>query len=80
MDAVGLPDLPRPCRPPTVSCAGLQPRQLHAHAVPKAEKPWSLTSLRERLIKIGAKVISHGRYVTSQMAEVAVPRSPRVCR
>jgi hypothetical protein len=35
---------------------------------------WSLTSLREKLIKIGAKVISHGRYVTFQTAEVAVPR------
>ena len=34
----------------------------------------SLTSLREKLIKIGAKVTSHGRYVTFQMAEVAVPR------
>jgi hypothetical protein len=30
-------------------------------------EPWSLTSLRERLIKIGAKVISHGRQVTFQM-------------
>jgi hypothetical protein len=30
--------------------------------------------LREKLIKIGAKVVSHGRYVTFQMAEVAVPR------
>jgi len=37
-------------------------------------EPWSLTSLREKLIKIGAKVISHGRYVTFQTAEVAVPR------
>jgi len=43
-------------------------------AMPKAAQPWSLTSLREKLIKIGAKVISHGRYVTFQMAEVAVPR------
>jgi hypothetical protein len=25
-------------------------------------------------IKIGAKVVSHGRYITFQMAEVAVPR------
>ena len=31
-------------------------------------------SLRERLIKIGTKVVSHGQYVTFQMAEVAVPR------
>jgi hypothetical protein len=37
-------------------------------------EPWSLTSLREKLIKIGAKVVSHGRYVTFQLAEVAVSR------
>jgi hypothetical protein len=29
--------------------------------MPKAAEPWSLTSLREKLIKIGAKVVSHGR-------------------
>jgi hypothetical protein len=33
---------------------------------------WSLTSLKEKLIKIGAKVVSHGRYVVFQMAEVAI--------
>jgi hypothetical protein len=43
-------------------------------AMPKVAEPWSLTSLREKLIKIGAKVVSHGRYVTFQMAEVAVSR------
>ena len=43
-------------------------------AMPGTAQPWSLTSLREKLIKIGAKVVSHGRYVTFQMAEVAVPR------
>jgi len=42
--------------------------------MPKAAEPWSLTSLREKLIKIGAKVVSHGRYVTFQLAEVAVSR------
>jgi hypothetical protein len=41
-------------------------------AMPKAAESWSLTSLREKLIKVGAKVVSHGRYVTFQMAEVAV--------
>ncbi len=35
----------------------------------------SLTTLREKLIKIGAKVVRHGRYVTFQLAEVAVSRS-----
>ena len=43
-------------------------------AMPKTAQPWSLTSLREKLIKIGAKVVRHGRYVTFQLAEVAVPR------
>src|SRR5499427_2467835 len=43
-------------------------------AMPDAAEPWSLTSLREKLIKIGARVVSHGRYVTFQLAEVAVPR------
>jgi len=43
-------------------------------AMPKAAEPWSLTSLREKLIKIGAKVVSHGRYVPFQLAEAAVSR------
>ncbi len=38
---------------------------------PNAEH-WSLTTLREQLIRIGAKMVSYGRYVTFQMAEVAV--------
>jgi len=32
-----------------------------------------LTSLRGKLIKIGAKVVRHARYAVFQMAEVAVP-------
>ena len=35
---------------------------------------WSMTTLREKLVKIGAKVIVHARYTIFQMAEVAVPR------
>src|SRR3954463_1130295 len=34
---------------------------------------WSLTTLREKVVKIGAKVIAHARYTVFQMAEVAVP-------
>ena len=44
-------------------------------ALPEAVKQWSLTSLKEKLIKIGARIVSHGRYVTFQLAEVAVPRN-----
>ncbi len=36
---------------------------------------WSLTTLREKLVKIGAKVIRHGPYVMFQMVEVAVPKN-----
>jgi hypothetical protein len=30
--------------------------------------------LREKLVKIGAKVVTHAKYVIVQLAEVAVPR------
>ncbi len=43
-------------------------------ALPPEVEHWSLISLREKLVKIGAKVVRHGRYVTFQLAEVAVPR------
>ncbi len=43
-------------------------------ALPRSMKHWSLTTLREKLIKIGAKVVTHSRYVIFQMAEVEVPR------
>jgi Transposase DDE domain group 1 len=43
-------------------------------ALPEAVKRWSLTSVREKLVKIGAKVVRHGRYVILQMAEVTVPK------
>jgi hypothetical protein len=35
---------------------------------------WSMTTLRDRLIKICGKIVCHGRYVTFQMAEVAIAR------
>jgi hypothetical protein len=33
-----------------------------------------MTTLKEKLIKIGAKVVCHARYVAIQMAEVTIPR------
>src|SRR5262249_38982573 len=47
---------------------------LRTLATPEPIKDWSLTSLKDKLIKIGAKVVSHGRYVIFQMAEVAIAR------
>jgi len=43
-------------------------------ALPRRVSHWSLTTLREKLIKIGAKVVCSARYVTFQMAEVAIPK------
>ena len=43
-------------------------------ALPHKVENWSVTTLREKLIKIGAKIVRHGRYVTFRMAEVAVPK------
>ena len=48
---------------------------LRTLATPEPIEDWSLTSLREKLIKIGAKVVTHGRYVAFQMAEVAIPKN-----
>jgi hypothetical protein len=36
-------------------------------------KHWSLTTPREKLVKIGARAVRHARYMALQMAEVAVP-------
>ena len=43
-------------------------------ALPRPVRTWTLTTLREKLIKIGAKAVHHARAVTFQLAEVAVPR------
>jgi len=47
---------------------------LRTLALPGEMATWSLTTIREKLVKIGAKVIAHARYSVFQMAEVAVPR------
>jgi hypothetical protein len=55
-------------RSPTISATSC------AHADDAAPiKDWSMTTLREKVIKIGAKVVSHSRYVAFEMAEVAIP-------
>jgi len=47
---------------------------LRTLALPPELERWSLTTIREKLIKIGGKAMSHARYTTFQMAEVSVPR------
>jgi hypothetical protein len=50
------------------------PRACDLFALSCWGRPSSLTSLRVKLIKIGAKVVSHGQDVAFQLAEVAVLR------
>ena len=46
---------------------------LRTLTTPDALATWSLTSLRERLIKTGARLVRHARYVVFQFAEAALP-------
>jgi hypothetical protein len=48
---------------------------LRTLALPDEVAQWSLTTLREKLVKIGARIVRHGRYMVFQLAEVAVPRA-----
>lgn len=48
---------------------------LRTLALPAEVAQWSLSTLRDRLVKIGAKIVRHGRSITFQMAEVMVPRA-----
>ncbi len=48
---------------------------LRQAVLPQTVRHWTLTTLREKLIKIGAKVVRHSRKIVFQMAEVAVPRA-----
>ena len=47
---------------------------LRTLALPDEVERWSLSTLREKVVKIGAKIIQHARATVFQMAEVAVSR------
>jgi Transposase DDE domain group 1 len=48
---------------------------LRSLVLPNEVAHWSLSTLREKLVKIGARIVRHGRYLVFQLAEVAVPRT-----
>jgi len=41
--------------------------------LPRSIRHCTLTTLREKLVKIGAKVVKHSRYAIFQLAEAAIP-------
>ena len=62
MDVAVVP-LVRRERRAAPTCARLQSRDfLRTLATPEPIKDWSLMSLKEKVIKIGAKVLNHQRY------------------
>jgi hypothetical protein len=71
------------CRRFTASAVRLQPHALAYNlanflrtlTLPEAVCHWPMTTLRDRLVKIGARIVRHGRSITFQMAEVMVPRT-----
>ena len=68
------PSGPTPCGSSSTRWPTTSPTSFARLALPGEVARWSLTSLRDKVVKIGAKVIAHGRYAIFQMAEVAVPR------
>ena len=75
MDAVVVPEVPRQRRPAPASCLVYNLANfMRTLGLPKEVEHWSLATIREKWVKIVAKVVSHGRYVTFQLAGVAVPR------
>jgi hypothetical protein len=43
-------------------------------ALPRSSRNWNLTTLGAKLVKLGAQVVSHSKYIIFQLAEVAGPR------
>ena len=48
---------------------------LRSLVLPREVEQWSLTTLREKLVKIGARIVRHGHYAVFQLAEVGVSRA-----
>ena len=61
-------------RPQLHALAYIVANFLRTLALPAEVSQWSMTTLRERLVKIGARIVRHGRSVIFQLAEVMVPR------
>ena len=70
-----LPPLRRQCRSAaTAKLAHILGSFLRTLAVPDEVPQWSMTTLRQRLAKIGARIVRHGRSIINQIAEVMVSR------
>jgi hypothetical protein len=62
-------------RPNAVALAYNLANILRSMALRDAVAHWSLITLHERLVNIGARIVRHSRYAVFKLAEVAVPRT-----
>ena len=70
LDAVVVPSFPSERSAPATECPGLQPGQPLAQIGPAAAgHRWSLTSLQQRLVKTGGRLVKHARYYWLLLAE-----------
>jgi hypothetical protein len=74
LDAAVLQRVPqRPAAPAARASLHLA-NFLRTLALPEEVEHWSLATLRDKLVKIGARVVRHSLYVVFQLAEAAVPQ------
>ena len=71
LDAAVVSSIPGERAPTEAECAREQPREpVEAPAAPKQIDTWSLTSLQQRLVKTGGRLVKHARYYWLLLAEV----------
>jgi hypothetical protein len=58
----------------STALANKQGNSLQQLALPRSIQSWNLTTLREKLVKIEAKVLSHAKHIDFHLAEAAMPR------
>src|ERR1035438_6867080 len=68
-DATELSSFPLKLGAAGAECAGLQPGEFVAAGVPRRIENWSLTSLQQRLVKTGGRLVKHARYYWLLLAE-----------
>jgi hypothetical protein len=75
LDATVVSSVPGERGPVTAERAGVQPGNLWRRLVlPKRVDSWSLTSLQQRLVKTGGRLVKHARYYWLLLAESHLTR------
>ena len=75
LDTIVVSPVPSERGPTAAERTGLQPREsLAAAGSPQRIDSWSLTSLQQRLVKMGGRLVKHARYYWLLLAESHLTR------